>query len=311
MAGVTFDPVNPVGGGSGNTAMTVHVPVGYPPGTYGITILSSSSATSHNVSATLTVLQGADFTITATNPQTVVQGGSASYTISMTPIGTFSGAVTLSMGAITGGVSAVLNTHTISPGAPAVLTLSATPSATLGTFVIPVAGSNGSISHAALVVRVSSPPPNTIALGTVAASLNGQASMIASPLAIGDTITGCTPSMTGVTLSTPQAQILRIAAVSPATTGLASVTCSTSAGHTLTASIDVGEGPSLTATATPSSTVSGNFEIDVFGSGFGPVQGVTICGLGCLTPTLLMSAPIGGDVINPKGGVQSIVCAVK
>jgi hypothetical protein len=88
-AGITVNDISPISGGSGSTTMTVNVPGGYPVGTYGITISSSSpaAAQSHTDLVLLTVGQGADFTLTASPSQNIQQGQSASYTISMAPAG--------------------------------------------------------------------------------------------------------------------------------------------------------------------------------------------------------------------------------
>ncbi len=291
--GVTIDAINPVGGGTGSTTMTVHVPNGYPPGNYGIAISSSSSTKSHIATAHLTVLQGADFTLTATGPQAVAQGGSASYTISMAPLGTFSGTVTLNMGAITGGVSGYLSSTTISPGAPATLTLSASSSAYLGTYPISVNGTatNGGISHAALATLGVGLGPqaagSTVTLGTISVPQGGATVIVASPLDNGDTITGCSaPGGITATLD-PVAQTIGFQAASGA--GRGTVACTTARALIVQFPIYPGWGSSFDVSVIPLG--SGNWELDLPSDFPDEFVWVTVSYRGTYLPVI----PGGGD----------------
>jgi uncharacterized membrane protein len=122
----------------------------------------------------------ADFSLAGSPAsQTVSQGGTATYTMTVTRVNGFSGAVTLSAGQLPAGVTVQFSpSNTISSssstGSVKVKT-SATTAA--GTYTIPVAGTSGSLSHTANVTLVvqsatvpafsitSSPASQTIAQG--------------------------------------------------------------------------------------------------------------------------------------------------
>jgi hypothetical protein len=157
--GVSFYAIAPVSissGGSGSTTVTANVPPGVAAGRYLIAITGAdSTGATHSVNAILNIQTGADYTLSVSPPQNIQQSQSASYQISMAPAGSgFSGTVTLSMGAITGGVTGSLSTTVIGAGSPATLTLNAVNTATLGTYPILVNGTatSGTISHSVLAV---------------------------------------------------------------------------------------------------------------------------------------------------------------
>jgi len=134
------------------------VPSGVAAGSYGLTITGTDlTGITHSVNGILTIRTGADFTLSVSPPQNIQQNQSASYQISVAPepAGSgFNGTVTLSMGAITGGVSGSLSTTVISASSPATLTLNAANNASLGTYPILVNGiaTSGTISHSVLAV---------------------------------------------------------------------------------------------------------------------------------------------------------------
>ena len=104
-----------------------------------------------------------DFTLTASqNPQTVAPGGTATYSISVNPLGSFgNSAVSLSMGAIAGGTASV--TPSAQSGSPATLTLTASPGASLGTIPVLVTGISGATTHYTVAnLKVAPPAPAAI-----------------------------------------------------------------------------------------------------------------------------------------------------
>ena len=87
----------------------------------------------------------ANFSITASPPsQSVRQGNAASYTVTITPIGAFTGSVTLSVGGLPAGSTA---TFTPNP-ATATSTLKVqTVTGVKGTFTPTITGTRGSLQH--------------------------------------------------------------------------------------------------------------------------------------------------------------------
>jgi hypothetical protein len=154
-------------GGSGSTTVTANVPPGVAAGQYRLTITGAdSTGVPHFVYGILNIQQGADFTLSVSpSPQSVAQGGSASYTISVVPgPAGFNGTVTLNMGAITGGVSASLNVATISANSPATLTLNVSSTAALGILPATILGTAGPLiaSTSAVLNVVAAAPASMI-----------------------------------------------------------------------------------------------------------------------------------------------------
>src|SRR5262249_41705518 len=87
-----------------------------------------------------------DFSLSASPASvTVTQGGSGSSTITVNPIGGFTGSVTLSASGLPAGVTASFGTNP-APSA-SVLTLSASATATTGPASVTTTGTSGTLSH--------------------------------------------------------------------------------------------------------------------------------------------------------------------
>ena len=122
-------------------------------------------------------LLSASFAVAATPAsQLVVPGSSASYTVTVTPIGTFSGAVSLNVTGVPSGASATVTAN----GTAGVSTLKVTTTSTItpGTYAIAVTGVSGTLSASANVTLVVS----STAAGKGAVSVNfvGSGNMMAA-----------------------------------------------------------------------------------------------------------------------------------
>jgi hypothetical protein len=170
--------ITPTGGFSGSVALTVSgLPAGatgiFSPvianqstltvstssttstGSYALTITGTSTGTSgtlsHSAAVTLLVQ---DFSLSATPAsQTVKRGAATSYTVSITPTGGFTGAVTLSIGGLPIGVSVGFNPNgtTSNSSTMSVSTSGRTPR---GTYVLTITAVSGSLSHSTTVTLV-------------------------------------------------------------------------------------------------------------------------------------------------------------
>jgi subtilase family serine protease len=106
-----------------------------------------------------------DFSVSVSPAQQVVQGNTSGvYTLSETPFNGFTGTVSWSFGTLPAGITAT-------PTAPTsgTFTLTAAPSVSAGTYLIPVTGTSGSLAHsvnATLVVtaRVVTTPAYTLSI---------------------------------------------------------------------------------------------------------------------------------------------------
>ncbi|HZR28980.1 MAG TPA: TIM-barrel domain-containing protein [Terriglobales bacterium] len=143
--------------GSGTTTLMVTTTASTPAGTTNINITGTSGSLTHMTSVSLTVQQPAqrDFSITATPPQqSVNQGASTSYAVSISPINGYTGSVTLSVSGLPSGVTGSFSTNPVSGGSgSSTLNISASSSAATGPFNLTIAGddSANSLSHSTSV----------------------------------------------------------------------------------------------------------------------------------------------------------------
>jgi len=98
-----------------------------------------------------------DFTFAASpSSQSVVQGGSTSYTVAISPIGTFTGAVSLSVSGLPSGSS---GSFTPNPAtASSTLSVTTSTSTPAGTYALTITGVSGTVMHSAAVTFVVNPP---------------------------------------------------------------------------------------------------------------------------------------------------------
>ena len=166
----TFTP-NP---GTTSATLTVATTAGTTPaGTYALTITGVSGSLSHTASVSITV-NVPDFSLSATPPsQTVVQGASGSYSVTINPTNGFSNAVTFSVSGLPAGAT---GTFTPNPATGSATLAVATTAGTTpgGTYPLTITGVSGSLTHtAAISITVTvpdfslsaTPPSQTVAQG--------------------------------------------------------------------------------------------------------------------------------------------------
>jgi hypothetical protein len=163
-ASCSANPVTPASTGTGAT-VTVTVGSSVVAGTYVFTVTGSSVIATHSVQATLIVASstGPDFTIGLTpSSQAVIQGGNAVYAVSVAPVGSFSGSVTVACSGLPAGVNCSSSPATAS--VPGSTTVSFTIPSTVaqGTYSFTITGSSGSTSHSQTA---------SLAVGTLAATV--------------------------------------------------------------------------------------------------------------------------------------------
>ena len=98
---------------------------------------------------------GPDFSISAAPAsQTVLQGNSTTYTVTVTPAGGFSGTVTLSASSLPAGASASFNPSTITTSGTATMTVTTSASTPPGTYTLTITGTSGNLTHSTTVTLV-------------------------------------------------------------------------------------------------------------------------------------------------------------
>jgi len=148
-AGASFAPTTVTG--SGSTTLTLTTAAGTPPGTYPITVTGASGALSHPVSVTLVVTAPpppADFSLSA-NPtsQTIVQGNSAGYVLTVTGSGGFAGNVTFAVAGLPAGATAVFAPASVTGSGATTCTVSAALNTPPGTYPLTVTATSGGLTH--------------------------------------------------------------------------------------------------------------------------------------------------------------------
>src|SRR5207249_798725 len=121
-----------------------------PTGTYTLTITGVSGSLTHTTTVSLVVSPRPDFTLSASPAsQTVPQGGSTSYSVTISPTGGFTGQVTLSVSRLP---IPARRSSTLNP-AMASSTLSVTTSASTptGTYTLTLTGASGSLTRTTTV----------------------------------------------------------------------------------------------------------------------------------------------------------------
>ena len=177
-------------GGSGSSSCTLN---SSNPGSYTATVTGTSGSLIHTatVSVTVTPPSTPDFTMAA-NPMslTITQGSSATSTINLAGLNSFSGTITLSALVSPFGPSTSLNPSTVtlsSNGAGSSTLTVTTGSAPVGSYIVNVTGTGGSLSHS-VTLTIAVNPPADFAISANPTSLTlGQ---------------GSSGSMTSVTVTT-------------------------------------------------------------------------------------------------------------
>ncbi len=149
-ATATFTPASLAG--SGSSALAIATAGTTPLGSYPLTITGTDGVLTHTTSITLVVTQP-DFTLTATPAsQTVVGGGSTSYTMTVAPLNGYTGTVSFSASGLPAGTSASFAPASITASGTSALTITTTLGVTpSGNFPITITGTDGVLTHTASV----------------------------------------------------------------------------------------------------------------------------------------------------------------
>src|SRR5438552_6142608 len=140
-----------------SSTLSVTTGTGTPVGTYTLTITGVSASLTHTTTVSLVVTAPVNFTLGASpSSQTVLPGGSTSYSVTISPTGGFSGQVNLSVSGLPSGASGSF--------APNPATASSTLSVTtgtgtpVGTYTLTITGISASLTHTTTVSFVVTAP---------------------------------------------------------------------------------------------------------------------------------------------------------
>jgi hypothetical protein len=338
----TFTP-NPA---TGSATLTVTTTASTPAGTYPLTITGGSGSLTHTTSVSLTV-NVPDFSLGATPAtQTVVQGASGTYSVTVAPSNGFSGGVTLSLSGLPTGAS---GTFTPNPATgSATLTVTTTASTPAGTYPLTITGVSGSLTHTTTVSLTVNVPDFSLgatpATQTVVQGASGTYSVTITPsngfsggvtLSLSGLPTGASGTFTPNPATGSETLTVTTTASTPAGTYPLTITgVSGSLTHTTTVSLTIVNPPDFSLGATPSTQTvaqgaSGTYNVTITPSnGFSggvtlSVSGLPVGASGTFTPnpaagsatltvTTATGTPIGTYPLTISGvnGALSHVVAV-
>ena len=278
------------------------------PGVNVITIQYLGSSTYAPSVTTVTVSDGLTsyYTLTNSGPIDVAPGNSGTSTISVTPVGGFSGAVALSCVVTPAAASStpscsIASSASVTGLSPATtdLTLSTSSTTTAGTYVVTVTGTNGGqVFTTSVPVLVS----GTVSTTPAIVLSNSGAITLAAGGASGTSTITVTPSA-GFT-----GPVALTCAVTP-TTGTSVPTCSIATSPVTISGTTAGTA-TLTVTST-STTTSGAYSVIVTGTGTGVTAQTTTVAVTVQAPVTTPTVTLGGGgsitIATPGGSGTSAI----
>jgi subtilisin family serine protease len=131
------------------------------PSLNGLTVTGGRLNAAKAVGAPAPPPPGPDFSLSASpSSQTVVQGASTSYTVTVTPSGGFTGSVTLSSSGLSAGATGSFSPNPTTT--TSTFSVATTTTATTGSFPVTITGTSGTLTRTTsvtLIVNSSAPPP--------------------------------------------------------------------------------------------------------------------------------------------------------
>lgn len=191
-------PVTP----DGTSTLTITTTAAVTTGSHTITITGTGTSKTHSTTVTLSIGSSTepDFTNVVTpESQTVIQGNSTSYEVTLTSYNDFASEVTLEVSGLPSGATAEFDDSTITPTATTNLTVTVSDSTSTGSYTLTVTGTGGDKTHsdtATLVVQGAadfslqlSPSSKTVVQGSttsylvIVTSYNGFSSPVSLSIA--------------------------------------------------------------------------------------------------------------------------------
>ena len=121
-------------------------------GTYPLTITAISGALTHTASTSLVITAAAqpDFSVAMTpSSQSIAQGGSTTYSATITPSNGFSGSVSFSVSGLPTGASGSFAPTSVTGSGSSTLTVTTTGTTATGTYPLTVTATSGTLTHTA------------------------------------------------------------------------------------------------------------------------------------------------------------------
>jgi uncharacterized membrane protein len=202
---------------------------------------------------------GGDFSLTASpNPLSVTAGNAATGTVTVTPIGGFTGVVALSVSGAPTGLTATLNPASVTGSGTSTLNVSTASTTTPGTYTLTITGTSGNLTHTTtlkvIVGQVPQPDftvsasPNslTVTAGNSASStvnvgiVNGFSGAVA--LSVTGAPSGATATLSSSSVNAPGTATLNISTAGTMGQSTSTLTITATSGgvtHTATVALTV------------------------------------------------------------------------
>jgi hypothetical protein len=150
--------VTPPANGSTNSTLSVTTTTNTQPGTYTLTVTGTSGSLVHSTSVTLVVTAAAqpDFSISASPTSTSVKrGNTAMYTVTLSPLNSFSGSVSLSVTGCPSRSTCSFNPNPVTVTSPnssmSTYSVKTSRNTSTSTYTMTITGTSGSLVHSATV----------------------------------------------------------------------------------------------------------------------------------------------------------------
>ena len=254
-----------------------------------------------------------DFSISATPPsQTVVQGSSTTYTVSVTALNGFTGTVTFSASGLPAGASASFSPPSVAGSGSSTMTVTTASTTPAGTYNLTITGTSGTLVHSTTVTLIvnaaatgdfslaASPGSQTVTQGsgtsytvtvTSLNSFSGSVNLSASGVPAGAT-TSFNPNPVSVPASGSASSTLTVATSTSTPAGTYTLTITGTSGSL---------SHSTTVTLVVSSTATGDFSV----SASPTTRNVTHGSSTSYTVTVSSSGGFTGDVTLSVTGLPS------
>jgi hypothetical protein len=232
-SGASCSPVSvaPPSNGSASAVLMITTGTSTPIGTSNVTVTATSGSTVHTTTLSLIVQAASDFTLSASAlPASVNAGSSATSNVTVAAVGSFNGAVTLSVTGLPAGATASFNPTTVTGGGVSVLTIQTADSTPAGISALSVIATSGALSHSQpLTLTVVTTPDFSLAVNSpVSVAQGGSATStvtVTSLMSFNGTVTlTCSGLPSGATCSANPG------AVTPTVNGTGTSTLTVNAG---------------------------------------------------------------------------------
>ena len=209
-ATASFNPSSVTAGGS--STLTISTTTSTLGGTYTVTVTGTGASATHSTSVALTVSVPDDFSMGASpSSVSVVQGSSATSSISTSVTSGNAQTLTLSATGLPAGATAAFNPSTVTAGGSSTLTIGTVTSTPVGSYTVTVTGTGASATHStsvALTVSAPSSGPRFVQMAAAGESASSTTLTATFPAATGaghllvlaaSVYTGATNQITRVT----------------------------------------------------------------------------------------------------------------